>query len=55
MAQGVRGSGLDSRLFVEDHEPQQVPEVRGPEGLPLDDDLVVHGADLGKLQQLVLA
>lgn len=42
------------RLFVENHEAQQVPEVRGPEGLPLQQDHVEGCLDGCELQQLGL-
>ena len=36
----VVGAGGHVRFFVEHHEAQQVSEVCGPEGLPLEEDLV---------------
>lgn len=46
---------MNLRLLVEHHEAQQVSEVRGPERLPLDHDLIAHGSDLGELQHVILA
>lgn len=43
----------NSRFLIEDHEPQQVSEVRGPERLPPDEDLVVGCADLCIFKNLV--
>lgn len=42
------------RLFVENHEAQQIPEVRGPEGLPLQHDHIRGRLDRRELQQLGL-
>lgn len=42
------------RLFVENHEAQQIPEVRGPEGLPLQQDHIEGCLDRCELQQLGL-
>lgn len=46
-----RGEKFDTnlRFFVEYHEAQEVSEVRRPECLPLDHDLIAHGPDLGEL------
>lgn len=42
------------RLFVENHEAQQVSEVLRPEGIPLQHDHIECGLDHDKFQQFVL-
>lgn len=38
------------RLFVEEHEPQEVSEVRGPVRLPFQHDLVMRCPDVRKFK-----
>lgn len=42
------------RLFIENHEAKQIPEVWGPEGLPLQYDHIWGCLDHRELQQLGL-
>lgn len=42
------------RLFVENHEAQQVSEVLRPEGIPLQHDHIECGLDHDEFQQFVL-